>query len=881
MSVRKIKTGRRILSGVAIAPLLLTGPVWAQDSTFQSKSNTAADSETNHSDNVIIVTARKREQTLQDIPISVSVTDGEVIELAQIRDLIDLQTVAPSLRVAQLQSSTTTNFIIRGFGNGANNPGIEPSVGVFIDGVYRSRSAAQIGDLPNVERIEVLRGPQSTLFGKNASAGIVSIVTQSPEFEYGGSAELSYGNYNAVIARGNITGPISRNLAFSLSGSYNRRDGYARDLNLGTDFNDRNRWGVRGQLLWEPSPELSFRVIGDFDRIDENCCVATNVVNGPTGGAIAAIGGSINPENPFSENVFNNRRSINEIENYGISLQGDYEFSDITLTSITAYRQNRSDANQDSDFTSAELIRDNIGNIDIDTFTQELRLTSDFDGPFNFLLGGYYFHEDIFFENDLIFGADARPYFDILSGGQLAFLEAGVLNIPVGSFFQSGQGLFDEFDYSNDAFSIFGTVDFEVTDKLTFSAGFSYTDDSKRVSSNVISTDPFSALDFVAIGNQVITQQGIAQGIGNILMLGRPATAAEVGAFAGANPAAFGQVQAGAGAFAVANNTNPAVNPLLALRPLQFLPPFLNFPNAVEDGRTSDSDFSYTLRANYELTDAINIYFTNATGFKASSFNLTRDSRPFAADFIPGSPATNPPTSSIRSAGLALPNLTAGTRFAGPEEAELFELGLKAKFDRVAFNLALFTQTLEGFQGNTFTGTGFTLINAGSQSTDGIEFDTTVTPIDPLTLTFAMTYLDADYDSFVDSPVGDLTGRSVGGVPEVSMATSATYTHDFTNGSNLVFRLDYLYESQVAINDGLPTFNATLGNSQIFEREVNLVNGAIALKLNDGLEFSVWGRNLLNDRYLTSVFDAVAQTGSVSGIPNQPRTYGGTFRFKF
>ena len=121
----------------------------------------------------IIVTATKREQTLQEIPIAVSVTTGETIEQATILDISDLQTVVPSLRVTQLQNAGATNFIIRGFGNGANNPGIEPSVGVFIDGVYRSRSGAQIGDLPRLNRSEVLRGPQSTLFGKRPKASAI------------------------------------------------------------------------------------------------------------------------------------------------------------------------------------------------------------------------------------------------------------------------------------------------------------------------------------------------------------------------------------------------------------------------------------------------------------------------------------------------------------------------------------------------------------------------------------------------------------------------------------------------------------------------------------------------------------------------------------
>ena len=169
-------------------------------------------------DNVIIVTATKREQTLEEVPVAVSVTSAAAIERAQVRDLKDLQTLVPSLRVSQLQSSANTNFIIRGFGNGANNPGIEGSVGVFIDGVYRSRSASAISDLPNLQRVEVLRGPQSTLFGKNASAGVISIVTAAPSYEFGGSAEISYGNRNAIVAKADITGPISDNIAFSLAG---------------------------------------------------------------------------------------------------------------------------------------------------------------------------------------------------------------------------------------------------------------------------------------------------------------------------------------------------------------------------------------------------------------------------------------------------------------------------------------------------------------------------------------------------------------------------------------------------------------------------------------------------------------------------------------
>jgi outer membrane receptor protein involved in Fe transport len=143
------------------------------------------------------------------VPVAVTVTSAETLNRAKIRDIADLASVVPSLRVNEHQSSANTAFLIRGFGNGDNNAGVEPSVGVFIDGVYRSRSAAQIADFPDVTQVEVLRGPQSTLFGKNASAGVVSISTQEPQFKTQGSAELSYGNYNAFVAKANLTGKVA------------------------------------------------------------------------------------------------------------------------------------------------------------------------------------------------------------------------------------------------------------------------------------------------------------------------------------------------------------------------------------------------------------------------------------------------------------------------------------------------------------------------------------------------------------------------------------------------------------------------------------------------------------------------------------------------
>ncbi|MCH2487724.1 MAG: TonB-dependent receptor, partial [Erythrobacter sp.] len=412
-------------------------------------------------------------------------------------------------------------------------------------------------------------------------------------------------------------------------------------------------------------------------------------------------------------------------------------------------------------------------------------------------------------------------------------------------------------------------VDFEVTDRLTLTGGFNYTDDRKDFTLRQDSFDPLANVNLV---DAVI--------VGQIARITRTPPSQigpqQIQAFAAANPQAFQAIAAAA--------TNPAANPLLSLQALQFLPPFLAVPNAVEPGETNDDNFSYTLRAAYDVTDRLNAYFTYATGFKASSVNLSRDSRPTNADFTPGPFGSTilAPSSPIRDAGLAVPNLSTGSRFAGPEESEVYELGLKADFDRLAFNIALFDQTIDGFQSNAFTGTGFALVNAGSQSVRGFELDSTISPIDPLVFTFALTYLDAQYDSFPGSVVGDLSGQTVAGIPEYTIATSATYTHEFgATGNLLIGRLDYYHESNTQIIDGVPGAPNPIELARNFRREVNQVNASLTLALENGFELSGYVRNLTDERYLTQIFPGVAQPGTISGYPNQPRTYGATVRYRF
>ena len=206
----------------------------------------------------VVVTANKRATSLQDVPLAVSVVDAQIVQRSEIRDLLDLQSVVPSLRVPQFPNSVQTNFVIRGFGNGANNPGIEPSVAVFIDGVYRSRSLSRISDLPNIEQIEVLRGPQSTLYGKNASAGVILVNTAKPKFETSGNVEIGAGNYNQRSVRGYVTGPLTESVAASFGGSM-----LQRELNLAPGP------GL-GALLMHLRQERAFgRLSGRDDALEE------------------------------------------------------------------------------------------------------------------------------------------------------------------------------------------------------------------------------------------------------------------------------------------------------------------------------------------------------------------------------------------------------------------------------------------------------------------------------------------------------------------------------------------------------------------------------------------------------------------------------------
>ena len=843
------------VSGVFKKALLVTAVLSALGA---SAALQAQEEDTNEVDDGgierIFVTASKRQTGLQETPIAVSVVAGQAIERTKVLDIGDLQTLVPTLRVTPLQRSTNTNFSIRGFGNGGNNTGIEPSVGIFIDGVYRSRAAAQIGDLPRLQQIEVLSGPQSTLFGKNASAGVISVRTEAPSYDFEGKVEAGVGNYNMRLLKGHITNGITDDLAFSLSAGINKRDGFTKSIVPGiAELNDRDRFNLRGQFLYEPTEDVTVRFIADYSEIEEICCTVAAAVEGPSTNAIRFAGGqALSSDDPFAYESALNTAPISNVEDSGVSAQVDIDFDGFAFTSITAFRANDSTSGEgntgnDIDYTTLDILR-NATFTDIETFTQEFRLTSTTDNDLAWMVGAFIFSEEVSNGEALTFGTEIRTFFEVLSAGGglpgiLGTVEGLYPNVQPGDFFAPGLDVNTEFNQQNDAYSIFANFDYKLTDNLVATLGISYTNDEKEITKDqVVNNDVLSSFDFDT----------------EPTVLGAPLVDVFTGGFIadGLSPPAASATANGIVGF---------------LKGLQFVPAFVNLPNSVEDNESSDSKTTWSARLAYKLNKNINFFATAATGFKATSWNLTRDSRPFPTDLA-----------ALTTAGISQPNQTTGTRFADPEEATVFELGMKSSFKSGAFNITLFDQSIKGFQSATFVGTGFVLSNAGQQSTKGIEFDSLYRATDNITLTLAGTILDPIFDSFVGGSgwdeanqvaiVQDLSGQKPSNISERSFTAGISYDFELDNGMYGYVRTDYLYESEARLVYNLP---------ESLTHEVSSFNASAGLNFENGVHVQLWVRNLNNDETFLSGFPAPIQNGSFNAYPSAPRTFGASVSYEF
>src|ERR1700676_1025405 len=274
MTNRRVPLQQGVALVLAISGGIAAGSSWAQTTTSQPALTE------------IIVTAQKRQQNIQDVPISVIALSAQELKDGGVSDIKNLQSLTPGLTVTSTTSENVTTARIRGIGTVGDNPGLESSVGVVIDGVYRPRNGVGFGNLGEIEQIEVLEGPQGELFGKNNDAGVIVITTKRPSTTFGGTAEVTGGNYNDREASASVTGPVGSISAARLYVGYQKRDGWMNvDTGAGPNTNgkanDRNMFTVRGQYRVAPNDNIDVALIGDFSKRNEVCCVGVSTVLGP------------------------------------------------------------------------------------------------------------------------------------------------------------------------------------------------------------------------------------------------------------------------------------------------------------------------------------------------------------------------------------------------------------------------------------------------------------------------------------------------------------------------------------------------------------------------------------------------------------------------
>jgi len=421
----------------------------------------------------VIVTARRRNEQAQDVPIALSVLSSETLEKTGTYNLAQVVQLAPSLYLGSFNPRNTT-VNIRGLGNnlGLANDGLEAGVGLYIDQVYFSRPAASTFDLSDVERIEVLRGPQGTLFGKNTTAGAISVTTRLPTFTPEGRFELSYGEYGFLQGKASIAGPISDTVAFRLSASSTRRDGLVENVVTGRDFNNLGNTAVRGQVLFKPSDKLSIRLVADWNRQETDCCVLVYAGFGPTLKPAAlqypALSAGLG-YTPPSLDAFDRLTDINDEAHANQTLGGvsaivDYDLGFATLTSVTAWRYWDWDPANDADFSRLSILDKSINADQQDQYSQEIRLASNGDGAVSWIVGAYGFRQAIDAQGLGQYGRHSAYW--LLGPTQPSALLDG---------YQARFGA----SSSTKSYAAFGQLTWKVTDRLSITPGLRYTYEEK------------------------------------------------------------------------------------------------------------------------------------------------------------------------------------------------------------------------------------------------------------------------------------------------------------------------------------------------------------------------------------------------------------------
>jgi outer membrane receptor protein involved in Fe transport len=823
----------------------------------------------------IIVTATLRAMDVQDIPLAVTAVAPEALEREGVSDIKSLSSISPSFNIQSSQTETQgTSIKIRGVGTTGNNTGLESSVGVFIDGVYQSRPGVALGDLVDLERLEILRGPQGTLFGRNTSAGALNISTKRANLsEVEGFANASYGNYNFMNVQGGISVPIAQDVAaVRLSGTWRKRDGFLKS-STGAESNNRDRYMLRGQLYMEPNADISIRLLADYSKVDENCCDAvivreTELAPFSAFHGLATDGVDQSGRSALQNLSTNGQSFVNGAEQWGMSGELKWDLGGAKLTYIGSFRDFKSNSTQESDFVSLAIFTTGAGGQNsragilptgnqIKTMTHELRLQgAAFNDSVDWLIGGFYSTEDIVEDQTMTFGTDyqransAFNFANALGVNPLFTLTAlGNGGVPVNS-----AGSYAENRFSQDAksFSVFTHNVINFTEKLSLTLGARYVDEKKTASFD-----------------QLNGSNGACQASVNGVLSG---------AFTGAGLP--GAVQSGI----VGLNCFPFAAPVTLTAPAalggglasRFLPVPREWSNVFKD-----NEITYTAQVGYKANPDLLIYAGYSHGFKSGGFNLD----PTAANIIN--------SGAVLSGGGTVAPVYADPRFES-EKVDQIELGVKATFGPIKANLALFDMKMSDFQVLEFTGVQFLTFNVNSARSTGAELELFGDFGNYMNANLALTYADARYpsncaDGVAASALGSvvrLCGQDLTNAPKFTGVAGLTYDGPLSSSG-----WGLLVNGSVNYSDSRTTRTIDLDTNNLpipLARQENYfkMNARIGLTTPDErYTFELWGTNLTNEitRGITAntPLRGGAGTRSLIGFVEEPRMYGLTVRAKF
>ncbi len=910
--------GRILLSGASIAAMGAT-PALAQQAQTGTPAATASEE--------VVVTATGRQAAIQDVPIAVTAIGQQQIQNAGIQDIKDLQNVAPGYKFYTGQSNTAgSNPTIRGLGTGADNPGFEGAVGVFIDGVYRSRAATALGDLPGIERVEVLRGPQGTLFGRNTSAGALNIITQAPEFDTHYWMDATAGNLSLGAAHLGMNTALSDNLAVRVDGSIRGRDGYITDLRSNQDLNTISRWSGRAQALWDINENASLRLIFDGGHSDENCCYAVTLQRGPTGAAIngvmAAVPGGVgilpgkaslgpvgSPQS-FTSTALGNpglrQASVTpghmpreQVDEWGGSGQLDWTLGGgVDMTAITSYRDWSSKRNQDIDFSDFDrAYRDGL-EIGFKTFTQEVRFHGTM-GRLDWLVGGFYGHEVMDTTDRIRVGTQAATYLDALAAGSdVSSLGAPDIN---GASPGSGYQIYNSFPGTNPATPTLFNVLFSALASTQnaaapanpatgapngatlaalfgaaaapggFATQLSFADpvngDGQQHDTWHTKTNSFAVFthDQFNITDNLVLTLGVRYNRDDKDMTGNI-----LSTFPGCGVVQSNAANTGSVLFYSPNPALPAATQAalggVVTNVLSLLTLACNPAiNTVANGAYSDShqDTAWTGTASLAYHITPDVMLYGGYSRGYKSGGWNVDRSGF--NILPFS-TTKPST-----ADLAF----------DPEFVDSYEVGLKnTLWGHTYLDINGFYETVKDFQLNAFSGFNFITFNAPRIISRGVEVDLTSHPTANLMLSGGVMYDDAFYDTTVHiNPLvaSDtiLAGTQLAGAAKWTGTGSVTYTLPLGNDLQALFYADGRYTSPYPVQ--------TLSRNPLSDNDAyTIYNARIGIgRQDDRWSFEVWAHNITNQYYNIGAFGVPEQTGTLDVYPSEPRTWGATLRLRY